>query len=266
MKNKIKLYQILGILGIALIIATYFMPVWWVALQSRQYPKSMYPSGIRIDFRFSGVYNGCEGVREREELAMNEGAECLVEMIAINHFIGMYAITQGRNRDKDLEFPGYYVFDTKKNEAGEEILNTETGKPIAIDVTPFFLKFLDQLMINSPYLFVLFVLLALYFIFTPKKLNAVFAIIPSLVPFYFLIMYMIGLYWYGHNLGLHGGGAFEGINDFMPTVFGEGKVAQFTTVSYPYFGFLAASLAFASLLLAMLFKKKELKKQNVDIS
>ena len=107
-------------------------------------------------------------------------------------------------------------------------------------------------------------LLSLYFVFTPKKLNAFFAIVPSLVPFYFLIMYMIGLYWYGHNLGLHGGGAFEGINDFMPTVFGEGKVAQFTTVSYPYFGFLVAFLAFVSLTLAMLLKRKDLKEEQTS--
>jgi len=262
MKKKSNLYKILALLGATLIVITYFMPVWWVALQSHQYPKSMYPAGIRINFKFNGVYNGCEGVREREELAMNEGAECLVEMNAINHYIGMYAITQGLNRDKNKEYPGYYVFDTKKNAAGEEILDEETGKPIPIDVTPGFLKFLDQLMINSPYIFVLFVLLTLYFAFTPKKLNGVFAIVPALTPFYFLIMYMVGLYWYGHNLGLHGGGAFEGINDFMPTVFGEGKVAQFTTVSYPYFGFLMAVLAFVSLVLATLLKRKELKEQT----
>jgi len=266
MKNKIKLYQILGILGIALIVATYFMPVWWVALQSHQYPKSMYPAGIRIDFKFNGVYNGCEGVREREELAMNEGAECLVEMNAINHFIGMYHITQGRNRDVSREFPVYYVFDTKKDADGKEIIEPETGKPIEVDVTPGFLKFLDGLMINSPYIFGFLVLVGAFFVFTPKKLNAIFAIIPALTPFYFLIMYIIGLYWYGHNLSMHGGGAFEGINDFMPTVFGEGKVAQFTTQSYPYFGFLAAFLAFVSLLLAMLFKKKDLKKQIIDAS
>jgi len=265
MEKKNKLYKILGVFGIVLIIATYFMPIWWVALQSHQYPKSMYPNGIRINFKFTGVYNGCEGQREREELAYNqEGAECLVEMNAINHYIGMYAITQGQNRDKNREYPGYYVFDTKKNDAGEEIIDQETGKPIAVDVTPGFLKFLDQLMISSPSIFGLFVLLALYFVFTPKKLNAVFAIIPSLVPFYFLIMYIIGLYWYGHNLGLHGGGAFEGIKAFMPTVFGEGKVAQFTTVSYPYFGFLVAFLVFVSLILALLLKRKGLKEQAIS--
>ena len=249
----------LGVLGIALIISSYFMPIWWVALQSRQYPKSMYPAGIRINFKFNGVYNGCEGVREREELAMDsEGAECLVEMNAINHFIGMYHITQGLNRDESREYPIYYVFDTKKDADGKEIVDEKTGKPVEIDVTPGFLKFLDTLMINSPYLFGLFVVLAALFVFSPKKLNALFAIIPALLPFYFLIMYIIGLYWYGHNLSMHGGGAFEGIKAFMPTVFGEGKVAQFTTQSYPYYGFLVAFLAFVSMTLSFLLKRKAL--------
>ena len=259
MEKKSKLYQILGVLGIVLIIATYFMPIWWVALQSHQYPKSMYPKGIRINFKFNGVYNGCEGVREREELAMDsEGAECLVEMNAINHFIGMYHITQGLNRDENREYPIYYVFDTKRDAEGVEIISKETGKPIEVDVTPGFLKFLDQLMINSPYIFGIFAILAAFFVFTPKKLNALFAIIPALTPFYFLIMYIIGLYWYGHNLSMHGGGAFEGIKDFMPTVFGEGKVAQFTTQSYPYYGFLVAFLAFVSMILSLLLKRKSL--------
>lgn len=267
MEKKNKLYQLLGVLGIVLIIATYFMPIWWVALQSRQYPKSMYPKGIRINFKFNGVYNGCEGVREREELAMDsEGAECLVEMNAINHFIGMYHITQGLNGDKSREYPIYYVFDTKKDANGKEIIDAETGKPIEVDVTPGFLKFLDQLMINSPYLFGLFAVLAVFFIFTPKKLNAVSAIIPALLPFYFLIMYIIGLYWYGHNLSMHGGGAFEGIKAFMPTVFGEGKVAQFTTQSYPYYGFLVALLAFASMTMSLLLKRKALSKKSTSIS
>ena len=94
------------------------MPIWWVALQSHQYPKSMYPKGIRIEFKYDGVYNGCEGVQERAEITTNEGAECLVEMNAINHYIGMFPIVQGVNsrvykKHEDGEkkvVPEYYVF------------------------------------------------------------------------------------------------------------------------------------------------------------
>lgn len=64
------------------------------------------------------------------------------------------------------------------------------------------------------------------------------------------------MYWYGHHLDLHGGGAFSGIKPFMPTIFGHGKVAQFETVSYPYYGFYIALLVFVILIFAILFKRK----------
>ncbi len=258
MKNNS--YRILAGLAAILIIVVYFLPVWGVALQSIQYPKSMYPDGIRIDFKYNGVYNGCEGMKEREELASDqEGANCLVEMNAINHFIGMYHIVQGMNRNPDREYPVYYVFDTKKDQNGEEILDPETFKPIEVDVTPQALKVLDNIMRGSPYIFGIFVLMVIAFMFTNKKVYAWLAIIPGLVPFYFLIVYTYYLHWYGHHLSMHGGGAFRGIKPFMPTVFGEGKVAQFTTSSYPYFGFLAALIVFMLLVIAVLLKKKSLK-------
>ncbi|RLD55076.1 MAG: hypothetical protein DRJ05_13550 [Bacteroidetes bacterium] len=254
-----KKYKLFAGLALILLAVSYFTPIWWVALKSIQYPESMYPDGIRVEFKYNGVYNGCVG-REREELAASQaGADCLVEMNAINHFIGMYRITQGRNSDKTRDYPVYYVFDTEKDANGDDIINQETGNPIKIDVTPNFLKGLDGVMIYSPYFFIIFFILGLVFIFTPKKVNMVFALIPALLPFYFLIGYMIGLYWYGHHLGLHGGGAFEGINEFMPTVFGEGKVAQFVTMSYPYLGFFITLAVFFLLLFAILVKRKELK-------
>ncbi len=254
-----KKYQLFAGIGLILLAISYFTPIWWVALKSIQYPDSMYPDGIRIEFKYNGVYNGCVG-QEREELAASQaGADCLIEMNAINHFIGMYRITQGRNRDESREYPVYYVFNTERNAQGDDIIDPGTGKPVKIDVTPGFLKFLDGLMINSPYIFIVFILFGLLFIFLSKRVNAIFAVIPALLPFYFLIMYIIGLYWYGHHLGLHGGGAFEGIKEFMPTVFGEGKVAQFTTLSYPYLGFFLTLCVFVLFILAILLKRKSLR-------
>ena len=60
-------------------------------------------------------------------------------------------------------------------------------------------------------------------------------IIPAiLLPLFFIIDYSAWLWWYGHRM--NDMGAFS-VKAFMPTVFGDGKVAQFTTHSYPYIGF-----------------------------
>ena len=258
------LYKLFAVVGLLLMIVAYFMPIWWVALQSHQYPKSMYPKGIRIEFKYDGVYNGCEGVKERSEITTNEGADCLMEMTAINHYIGMYPIVQGINsrvfkelKDGQIKpVPEYYVFDTKKDGKGEDVIDPKTGSPLQIDVTPQYLKILDGILINSKYIFIFLGLLVIYFIVTPKKKNAIFAIIPALLPFYFLVLYIYSMYWYGHHLDLHGGGAFAGIKPFMPTIFGHGKVAQFETVAYPYYGFFVAFAVFIFLLFAILFKRK----------
>ncbi len=238
------LYMGLGLLGTALIIASYFMPMWWVALKSIQYPETMYPKGIRIEFKYNGVYNGCEGVRERAELAMDAGANCLIEMNKINHFIGMYPIVQGVNDVDELgnhvKYPVY------------------AGDSIPADKIPGALKTLDKIMRYSGYIFALFTFLGLLFVFNSKKKMSLAALIPAFAPLYFLLIYVYYLYWYGHHLGLHGGGAFNGIKPFMPTVLGEGKVAQFTTMSYPYLGFFIGLAGMIFLLLALNFKKKYL--------
>ncbi len=245
---KNRLYMVLAILGLILLFVSFYSPMWSVALQSIQYPKTMYPEGIKIYFTFDGVYNGCEGVREREELAQDVGADCLMEMNKINHFIGMYPIVQGVN---DI------------NEIGEHVpYPIYAAEKLTEDEIPQALKILDFTLRNSFYLFVVFGILILVFAFTTKKTLAWAAIIPSLIPFYFLAVYTYYLYWYGHNLGLHGGGAFGGIKPFMPTVFGEGKVAQFTTESYPAYGFFLALLTFIVLILAVLLKRKSLQESE----
>jgi cytochrome c1 len=51
-------------------------------------------------------------------------------------------------------------------------------------------------------------------------------------------------------------GAFT-IKPFMPTVFGQGKVAQFTTHSYPTVGFYILMLISILSILAIFSKRKE---------
>jgi len=64
---------------------------------------------------------------------------------------------------------------------------------------------------------------------------------PIGLPLFFIVDYSGWLYWFGHNLNEMG--AFT-VKAFMPTVFGDGKVAQFSTHSYPYWGF-GLMIAFA---------------------
>ena len=81
-----------------------------------------------------------------------------------------------------------------------------------------------------------------------------------LLPLLFLIDYSAWLWWYGHRLNAMG--AFT-VKPFMPTVFGDGKVAQFTTHSYPSIGF--GLMLLASLLtgLAALIRRKQLDHDRV---
>lgn len=82
------------------------------------------------------------------------------------------------------------------------------------------------------------------------------ALVPALLPLWFLITYAAWLWFFGHNL--HPWGAFT-VKPFMPTVFGEGKVAQFSTYSYPYWGYALLMVVFVCLMLALLLRRRELR-------
>jgi hypothetical protein len=86
-------------------------------------------------------------------------------------------------------------------------------------------------------------------------------IIPILLPAFFVLEYAGWLWWFGHNLNEMG--AFT-LKPFMPTVFGDGKVAQFTTHSYPHYGFGLMMLSSVLLLLASLLRRKQLWEANKD--
>ena len=103
------------------------------------------------------------------------------------------------------------------------------------------------------YALLLLSLVFVYFIAYNKKIFSLFMLVPVSIPVLFLADYAYWLYWFGHNL--HDWGAFN-IKPFMPTVFGDGKVAQFITHSYPTTGFFVlVAIAFFSLL-AIMAKKK----------
>ncbi len=83
-------------------------------------------------------------------------------------------------------------------------------------------------------------------------------LVPMALPLFFIIDYSAWLWWYGHTL--NDMGAFS-VKPFMPTVFGDGKVAQFTTHSYPDTGFGLMMLVFFSLAAAALIRRKQFKNQ-----
>ncbi len=93
-------------------------------------------------------------------------------------------------------------------------------------------------------------LVLLVFASKPRGLfNKLLVFIPITLPLLFIIEYATWLWWYGHNMNSMG--AFT-LKPFMPTVFGQGKVAQFTTNSYPEFGFWLIVL-FSALLIAAVY-------------
>ena len=111
----------------------------------------------------------------------------------------------------------------------------------------------------APYALVFTAFLMFLFILYDKKILSLFMLIPAALPVIFIGLYSYWLYWFGHNM--HDYGAFK-IKPFMPTVFGDGKVAQFVTHSYPTTGFwLLVAISLFSLL-AILSRSKAHKAAN----
>jgi len=80
-------------------------------------------------------------------------------------------------------------------------------------------------------------------------------LIPIMLPVFFVIDYAGWLWYFGHNLNSMG--AFA-VKPFMPTVFGQGKVAQFSTHSYPYTGYFIMMLISAVLGVAAIIRKRQI--------
>ncbi len=109
-----------------------------------------------------------------------------------------------------------------------------------------------------PYYLLLATLMMLAFLYYDGRGNSLLMVLPIIAPALFLSIFAGWLYWYGHNM--QEWGAFK-IKPFMPTVFGDGKVAQFTTHSYPSFGFWVM-VAMSALSILALFSKRQHLKQN----
>ena len=89
-----------------------------------------------------------------------------------------------------------------------------------------------------------------------RNFSLMLVLVPALLPLFFVIEYAGWLWFFGHNM--HPWGAFT-VKPFMPTLFGEGKVAQFSTYSYPYWGYALLLLSSACLLPAALLRRQQLR-------
>jgi len=113
----------------------------------------------------------------------------------------------------------------------------------------------------APYALIFVALLFVFYMLFDWKILDYLMLIPVALPIIFLGFYAYWLYWFGHHM--HDWGAFK-IKPFMPTVFGDGKVAQFTTHSYPSIGFwLLVAISILSLL-AIVSKKKARKQHETN--
>ena len=84
-------------------------------------------------------------------------------------------------------------------------------------------------------------------------------VVPILLPVFFVIDYAAWLWYFGHTLNTMG--AFA-VKPFMPTVFGQGKVAQFSTHSYPHIGYFLMMLMSAILVVVAMIRKKQIQNEG----
>jgi hypothetical protein len=207
-KKRLMAFRVLTIVGLALMVASYYSPMWWVSLKAVNYPAETFPDGIRIHMHWTGVENGCTG-QERAEVADDEGLDCVEEMNTINHYIGMEPIERGAAR----EFAA------------------------------------------APYLFIAFGVMLVVMLIYSGPGWWVLGVPAVIAPLVFVADFAFWLWWFGHNLKEWA--AFT-VKPFMPTVLGEGLVAQFSTYAYPHYGMALSVASGICLALALLVRRKQL--------
>jgi hypothetical protein len=220
------------------------------------------------------------------------GLDCVHEMNTINHYVGMFPIATGAPVEKPLAkfFFGFFsvmllAFAVTNRRLRLAILGggfLAVGAWMLVDqyllghlashVASYieeagtFFKEPDKIQIwgdnvmTISHIVIAGLIVAMVVIFAGvwkiPRFELLLAAVPALLPVFFVIEYSAWLWFFGHNL--HPWGAFT-VKPFMPTVFGEGKVAQFSTYSYPYWGYALLLLVFACLALALLLRRRQLR-------
>ncbi len=226
-----------------------------------------------------------------------EGLDCVHEMNTINHYVGMFPIATGAPVEKPLAkfFFGFFAvmilaFALPRRkprivalavgfaavaawmivdqyvlghlESHVQAYMNEAGaffkEPDKIKIWGDNVRSISHVVIAG---LIVAMLIVLAGVARLRSFQLLLALIPALLPVFFVITYSAWLWFFGHNL--HPWGAFT-VKPFMPTVFGEGKVAQFSTYSYPYWGYGLLLAIFACLMLALLIRRKQLREGSAE--
>ena len=226
-----------------------------------------------------------------------EGLDCVHEMNTINHYVGMFPIATGAPVEKPLAkfFFGFFAvmlagFACTKRKlrllilsagfaavAAWAIVDQYVLGHLASHVADYvreagtFFKEPDKIrhwgdnVTLYTHIAIAFLVVAMAIVvlgvWKIKSFQLLLAAVPALLPVFFVIEYAGWLWFFGHNM--HPWGAFT-VKPFMPTVFGEGKVAQFSTFSYPYWGYALLLVTFVALALAILLRRKQIREGTVE--
>jgi hypothetical protein len=226
-----------------------------------------------------------------------EGLDCVHEMNTINHYVGMFPIATGAPVEKPLAkfFFGFFAvmmlaFALPKKKprllvltagfaavAGWMLVDQFVMGRLESHVQDYmkesgtFFKDMDRIKVwgdnvRNVSQLVIFGMIALMGVVIAgvakiRSFQLLLALVPALLPAFFVITYAGWLWFFGHNM--HPWGAFT-VKPFMPTVFGEGKVAQFSTFSYPYWGYGLLVIIFVCLMLALLIRRKQLREGKAE--
>jgi hypothetical protein len=221
-----------------------------------------------------------------------QGLDCVHEMNTINHYVGMFPIATGAPVEKPLAkfFFGFFAvmlagFMVTKRKTRILVLSAGFAAVAAwMLVDQYVLGHLashveayvqeagtffkepekikawgDNVTLISHIVIVGLILvmgIVVAGVAKVRNFSLLLALVPALLPLFFVVTYAAWLWFFGHNL--HPWGAFT-VKPFMPTVFGEGKVAQFSTYSYPYWGYGLLVLMFLSLMPALLIRRKQVR-------
>ena len=221
-----------------------------------------------------------------------QGLDCVHEMNTINHYVGMFPIATGAPVEKPLAkfFFGFFAvmlagFMVTKRKTRLLVLSAGFAAVAAWMLVdqyvlghlaahvedyvresgtffrdPERIKHWGDNVLHISHIVIVGIIVAMAVVIAGvakvRNFSLLLALVPALLPVFFVITYAGWLWFFGHNL--HPWGAFT-VKPFMPTVFGEGKVAQFSTYSYPYWGYGLLVLMFVTLIPALLIRRKQMR-------